>query len=357
VVLVCLAVFSGLWMVRSFVVEEKSRYTLAEDFGNNVTKNIPRDSFLLADGDNYVMSIWYEKYVLGKRKDLIFEPSVFLYHSWGWDQIIQQSQDLKPAIDSSGTFEGRLEALTLSPFRHHFFYSLGQEYLWKVLERVPGVWSPKGLAYEWMKNSSDSWVLSDEVFAASDRERFRGISLSGPLNDEDPATRDIYRYYADQHFVTPQKLHQISADWLALKQFDRGLNFYRDNPSVYSDMGVILGKMGYLEMARRLFLMGIQADSNYLFNYINLANIEILEGHFLGAVDWYKKALPFSSSPDMIQNRILELQNSSPRKPSTLLSDKSSGDYNNFGKRCEKEGLGFLGNMAFQIAEGIPSEY
>ncbi|HXL72701.1 MAG TPA: DUF2723 domain-containing protein, partial [bacterium] len=90
---VVLLLFSFFWCWSSFEMEDRSRYTLAEDFGVNVLKCLPKNAVLLADGDNYVMPLWYVKYVDRLRPDVIVEPTVFLYHEWGWSQLGLQAGD------------------------------------------------------------------------------------------------------------------------------------------------------------------------------------------------------------------------------------------------------------------------
>src|ERR1041384_4454769 len=99
------------------------------------------------------MSIWYEKYVNRKRTDVVFEPSVFLSHGWGWRQLVLQAEELKGPIRASDTFEGRLRVLALQSSRHPLFYSLGGEYLGDYLNRLPGKWVERGLVFQWMEKA------------------------------------------------------------------------------------------------------------------------------------------------------------------------------------------------------------
>ncbi len=139
------AALSMGWMAHVYRLEDKSRYTLAEDFGLNVLQELPRNALLLADGDHYVMPIWYQKYAEALRPDVVFEPSIFLYHDWGWRQLADQSEDLRSAVYSSPLFVGRIKALTETSAKHPFLYSLGREYLEPILDQVPGQWIPRGL--------------------------------------------------------------------------------------------------------------------------------------------------------------------------------------------------------------------
>ena len=189
------------WGFYVFQNENKNGYLLEEDFGINVLKAIPQDGLLLADGDPYVMSIWYQKYARGLRPDIVFEPSIFLYHDWGWRQLTAQSPDLREAIDSSNLFVGRVVALTELSRKHPFFNSLGREYLAPVLKEVPGHWVPKGLIYEWRQGIPPHEKLKGNFDFVSRMERYRGLSMEPNLSMLDESSRQIYGYYALQHSV------------------------------------------------------------------------------------------------------------------------------------------------------------
>lgn len=194
--LTALAAASTLWLFHVRDLEDKSRYALAEDFGTNVLKGLPKNPLLLADGDHYVMSIWYHQFAQGKRPDVIFQPSVFLYHNWGWAQLAKRAPDLHDPIYSTPLFTGRIKALTDQAARHPLHYSLGREYLEPVLEQVPGFWVPRGLTFDWRPARSKAGNIVDGVKDAMAFQRVRGLEfLDGDL---DPSNRQILRYYTSQ---------------------------------------------------------------------------------------------------------------------------------------------------------------
>ncbi len=104
-VLLMLFLAQCLWLYQVYNREEKSRYHLAEDFAENVLQALPENSIMIAEGDHYVMGIWYELYGRGKRPDLAFEPGVFLVHDWGWRQIARQNKDWSNV--ASSPFSGK----------------------------------------------------------------------------------------------------------------------------------------------------------------------------------------------------------------------------------------------------------
>lgn len=186
------------WLFHVFSLENKSRYTLAEDFGTNVLRSLPEGALLLADGDHYVMPVWYEKYVRASRPDVIFEPSVFLYHDWGWRQLRQQSPELGALLDSDRTFQGRLNGLALENPGRPFCYSLGRDYLEPLLERMPGAWVPHGLVFEWEPRPPGKGGVSRKVCALVQGERERGLDEFWVHPGRDFSSTEIYRYYAYQ---------------------------------------------------------------------------------------------------------------------------------------------------------------
>ncbi len=190
------------WLARVFNLENKGRYTLAEDFGTNVLRSLPEGALLLADGDHYVMPVWYEKYVRARRPDVIFEPSVFLYHDWGWRQLRQQSPELGALLDSDRTFQGRLNALARRDPGHPFCYSLGRDYLEPLLERMPGAWVPHGLVFEWEPRPPKKGDVPRGVGALVQGERERGLDEFWAHPGRDFSSTEIYRYYAYQHDLT-----------------------------------------------------------------------------------------------------------------------------------------------------------
>lgn len=333
-----------LWFAHVAQMENKSRYFLAGDFGLNALKNLPRDSIFLAEGDHYVMPIFYERFVEGKRKDLIFSPSIFLFHAWGWDQLAGQDEKVRKAILSTALFDGRLQALAgLRPVRP-LYYSLDREYLERKLEEMPGAWVPMGLEYEWFHKKPLTNIVFQETLESVKRERFRGMEVFA--SHPDVSTREIYRYYANQHCLTAHWLYLQGAEEAALYHFEKGLSFYPKIASAYNDMAVILGKWGYLEMAKQLCELGIQIDPNYSPCYLNLANACWFLGDPESAIHWYQKAMIISSQPQEIQSRIEEIRASSTKKAFPLIRKKTVDDYEKLGKYFRQIGLPRLGLLA-----------
>ena len=195
---VLLGLYSAGWLACVAKIEDKSTYLLSEDFGTNVLKGLPKGAIFLADGDHYVMPMWYGHFAQGKRPDLIFEPSVFLYHGWGWKQLGDQSEDLKPWVASSNLLQEKLNALIQDPKHHPLFRSMGTEFLGSAFDQMPGVWMPRGLAYAWEPrrlSPREELLMTSRIIAG---ERLRSLEDFRVSTELDFSSQQIYRYYADQ---------------------------------------------------------------------------------------------------------------------------------------------------------------
>jgi len=262
-----LLLFSIFWGWNCFEMESRSRYTLAEDFGVNVLKCLPRGAVLLADGDNYVMPLWYTKYVDHLRPDVIVEPTVFLFHEWGWNQLGLQAEDLKTA-PSPPPFEERWVGLLKNP-NHPFFYSFGRQYFPVGLNLI-GRGTPHGLADGW----TASVLGGDEVQNLSGLERMRGIAENREVAREDPPTNDLYASYALQGMAEADWFWKHHDELKALARLETVLYFQPRWPGVYAKMASMMGSMGYLEMARNLCQLSIQADPKARLGYALLARFD-----------------------------------------------------------------------------------
>lgn len=198
-----LGLASGLWMAKVFGLEDKSRYTIAEDFGTNALQELDRGAIFLADGDDYVMPVWYGLYVRHQRPDVTFEPTVFLYHGWGWKQISDQSADLT-AAGSYNIFQDKLESLTRLYPIHPLYYALGPGYLIGSFQKLPGSWELKGLVLKWepgrLPPAGMAYESRQVIFAG----RLRGLENRN-LHDLDPASAQICRYYTDLSLIPALK--------------------------------------------------------------------------------------------------------------------------------------------------------
>jgi len=329
------------WTCRVFKQEDKSRYYLAADFSINALKLLPSKSFFLAEGDNYVVPLFYQRFVLGLRPDVVFIPSIFLTHLWGWNQLA--AQDERVAAARSAMLYDWIEALSMMKGRGGLFYTIDQAYL--RTGAMNESWTPWALERLDSKTAINPQWVSDHVLKLADTERFRG--LNADYDPSDITTFEIHHYYANQYFLTALWLH-TKGDWDdALRCFERGLPFYPKAAYAYNYMAAILGSQGYLGLAEKLCLLGIEADPGYYGCYENLANVYRLQGDSAKAKDCWQLGL--SRATDL--GRIQGLEEMYGKKVQTITGDKSAGDYRLLADRFQKEGLVFLEKLARQVGQ------
>ncbi len=342
---ICLALLSCGWLVHVFHLEDKSRYTLAEDFGLNALKDIPKGAVFLGDGDHYVMPIWYVKYVRGFRPDVSFIPSVFLLHSWGWKQLLPERDGLSCTPVDDAQVGECLGKLTGGGLNRPLFHSLGWEFL-PILEHPKnGVWSPYGLAYEWAAQLPSIDMISDSTRVLSSQGRYRGLEEYWRSPGRDFSSTEMYRYYSNQHFEIAHLLYLGSKDLPALRQFEKGLDFYPKAAFAYADLAVILGKWGYLEMSKGLCEIGFQCDPNYLPCYLNYANACWLAGDKDSAIGCCQKALLFYPQSREILSKIGEIK-AWPSGNVPAKYKKTPGDYGKLAQYFQDQGLNRLSALA-----------
>jgi hypothetical protein len=345
VLTVGLAVLSCWWLSHVFQIEDKSRYTMAEDFGLNALKDVPRGAVFLGDGDHYVMPIWYVIYARGIRPDVIFIPSVFLGRDWGWDQLKRQGKESVGFEFKGNTVKGRIDSLTSGELKVPLVHSLGWEFLPSLKSPRDGVWVLQGLAYQWEAKKPTLDVISESVMRRSERGRYRGLEEYWHSTGLDPSSVEIYRYYANRHFEVAHLLYLDTKDLPALKHFERGLDFHPTSALAYCDIAVVMGKWGYLEMAKSLCELGIHFDQNYLPCYVNLANAYWLQGDSESAISWYRKALSISPNPQEIEARIAEIK-ARPSRNVPANQQKTSDEYEKLGQLFRQQGLPRLASLA-----------
>jgi tetratricopeptide (TPR) repeat protein len=344
---ILLFVFGSFWIWQTFKKEDKSQYCLASDFSINALKSLPEKSIFLAEGDNYVVPLFYERFVEGFRKDIVFLPSIFLFHDWGWRQLAAQDPGVASAIKSSTRLSGRIEALAMVNSGGGLFNTMDRAYLGSVA--MNGNWVPWALERFWIKDCpKPTWIFKKVLFLAG-TERFRGVTAE--YDPGDVTTFEIHHYYANQYFSTGGWLHE-KGDWEdALHCFELGLTFYPKAAYAYAYMGAVLGSEGYLEMAKRLCLLGIEADPSYFGSYENLANVYRRRGEELKVEECYQMALNRANDRGLTEVHIKDLERMNSGKTQIIVKDKTSLEYRVLGNHFKKQGMLFLGGLAERIGQ------
>jgi tetratricopeptide (TPR) repeat protein len=344
----CLSFVVGGWMFWCFYHEDMSRYTLAGDLSLNVVKMIPRNSVFLSESDNYVMPFVYEREVEGKRNDLIFETSVFLFHDWGWKQLASQDPAIASAVMSKKDLQSRLNALTTLGVTHGIYYDTNKADLGKFLDRTPGEWLPWALVEKWSPKAMDNLTIFKKTIDLSRTERLR--EMDSWEDPDDVTTFEIRHYYANQFFSTGQWLRQRNDIEMALVLFEKGLVFYPNAAFAYSEMGAMAGELGYLRLAKRLLLKSVQGAECTFSSYVNLSHVYWLEGDGDKALSCYESGLErFFSNKDYVREQ-LEIYRRGLNAPRIKMVEKGDLEYKRLADRFEKNDASFL---ALQTREAI----
>ena len=339
-VVLVLILFSVFWGWNVFELQNKNRFTLAEDFGVNVLKCLPKGAVLLADGDNYVMPLWYAKYVNHQRPDVVLEPTVFLYHEWGWNQLRFQAEDLRQIARSSNGFKERLTQLAENK-DHPFFYSLGRQFWPESLNQIHGEWLIQGLVYGWAETRTEK-DSAEKIKKIVFQERLR--NLEEYREAADPPTRDLYLAYAQQRLLTADWYRSHQNNLSALAQLESVLFFQPESAVTYDNMASLVGSMGYFEMSRSLSQSAIEADPRSGLSYADLARVDAAQRKYLEAREDYEKAMMLGVNHEWVENQLSLLDRQASGKQS--VRDKSALEYKKFSEILQKSECDFLSGLA-----------
>ena len=345
------------WAFHVFRLEDKSRYTFANDFGLNVLHGIPRGGVLVADGDQYVVPILYEQTVLKLRPDVIFTPSVFLFHDWGWEQLAHRRPQWKKTLEMKPVFGDRFNWLVNnSAGKDIFFYSYGTNYMEQAFENMSGFLVPIGLSYRWFLTKPN---VRDVVMAnhyLSKGERLRGLENFWFFEGRDLSTTEIYRYYGDQYFLSASWFESVGDEKDALLNLDQGIRIYPQDDSAYNNMAILVGCQGYLELAKDLCLKGLLVNPESKTCLLNLANTYWLEGQLEKSLTYYKRAFILFPDSTLAKDRLLEGESLQKKGLSVICKPRNQKDYHQLALFYESRGLFFLGDEAARIAEIMSKE-
>lgn len=351
------------WMVRTQRLEGKAGYAYADDFAINILKGLPRGSLLLSEGDQFVMTLFYYRTARGLRRDVVHVPVVFLSADWGFDRALRdlggRAQVSFPLPDASA----RLRFLMTSPRAAgggwRTFYSLNRGLLDSFALGLDDRLLPVGLVFEVLPGPSPgAGHAAGAVWEAAAGQRMRRFPALRRRDQVDRATAEFYRYYANQFVVAGNTLNQ--ADLLAAAQeyYLKALAIYPFAAEAFSNMAVLYGKEGFLEMAQLLCTMAIERDPNYAGAYDNLGNVLSLMGSYRFAVDAYERALTLKpGSPDTLKNLENARSRLAARAPMPPWTKRNSPFYFAMGNESAGRGELLMAEISYRTAESVGYTY
>jgi tetratricopeptide (TPR) repeat protein len=176
-------------------------------------------------------------------------------------------------------------------------------------------------------------------------QRLRGVQEWRVEPGLDFSSNEIMRYYARQHYESGHFFEKQGLDWLALRQFDEGTGLHPE-AFAFNDMAVILGKMDYLSMARRLCVMGMMDDPDYPPVYENLAKCFMKEGNYVEASKVYQEILKILGSSLEPQKKLESAVRLSRAGEKTFAKPDLTKKYEDLQHRLKLDGMPFLSGIA-----------
>jgi hypothetical protein len=352
-----LALCAAGWGAWVFKRQEKSRYTLAYDYGVNLLKELPRDALVLLDTDLLIMPWHYLKQVEGMRGDVSTVPIFMLYSGWGWKQVSDANKGKMTFPEAVGSFQDALPFLT-NPARFKssaVFYSHDKP----ILERyrfteLAGRLYPWGLTYRLGEKFPESQEISPGVWEVSKGRRLRNLDSTRDLRETEYSYTFYQRGYARSHVATGYLLLQKGLLYPALAQDLRALALFPGQDGVYLNLVVYFESAGYLEMAGEFCRKEIAVAPLSADVYFAYGNILSKMGSWDEAIKAYDRSLEIKPDfPAAQNNRIETLRMKNQPPADQKVAKRNAGDYLELGKKYEKDAQAYLASMAFDIARNI----
>jgi hypothetical protein len=302
---ICLLLIGGIWAVRTSKQASRSGDVKAYELGLNILQALPRDSFILAEGEPTVFSVWYAQCALDLRRDVALVPSQFFLHPWGWRQAARLRPQLNHEDLSQKDPRIQWNALresfgTVSSGSSGGFYlSLERNTLLAYDPGWAGRAVPAGLVFSASKLPTHiEWFRKREMELRGHRRRTpKGVTER--RHDLDLMSQQVLRYYADDSFQDALWLESRGELWDSLAFFNAGFQICSNEPSAYSSAARVLGKAGYPEASVDLCRRGLDFDfrdavlQNNLRFSLRLAAMEAHEGKTERYADLLRQARKF----------------------------------------------------------------
>jgi hypothetical protein len=353
-VLVLCAAGWGAWV---FQRQEKSRYTLAYDYGVNLLKELPSGSLALLDTDLLVMPWHYLRQVEGLRGDVSIVPIFMLYTNWGWKQVSDENKEKMTLPQTVGSFLDALPFVT-NPARFKssaVFYTHDKSILEAYeFNELAGRLYPWGLTYRLGAVFPKPGEISAGVWMVSSSRRLRNLDSARDLRETEYSHTFYRRGYARVHVATGYLLLQKGLLYPAVAQDLRALALFPGQEGIYLNLAVYFEEAGFLEMAADFCRKEINVTPRFADAYFVQGNILSKLGSWDEALRAYDRSLEIKPDFTAAQNNRLETLRAKNKPPAEQkVSKRKAGDYRELGKKYEKDGQAYLASMAFDVARNI----
>jgi hypothetical protein len=243
---------SLIWGVRVGVRQEKSRYTLAGDLGDNLLMELPRGAVVLMDSDVTAMPVLHARLVEGKRPDVAALPLGLLRSRWGFAQIVRENRERVAGPFSVKGF-GEAVRFVADPGRFAgggFFYAYDPSNLTGAgLGDLVARLSPWGVAYRLGAGVPEASQASRDVLRNAVSRRLRGLEAARDLPGTEFTARVYRANYARPHFQAGNRLLETGDLYGALAHYRHVLSLAPGLGGVYLNLASYYIAKGYPEMA------------------------------------------------------------------------------------------------------------
>lgn len=274
----------------NFAGNDQSENYLAEIYGENILKSTPENSILISVGDNANSTLYYLRYVEGKRPDLEIYDSVLSV-----ERLKLKLRKLKMDVDLSGS------DLCLSLMYRYsqnsylvkeHMLARGNPYNYNKMKLYP-----RGLVYG-LKETESSLEIWDDITIPPLEDLIDNIDFKGMT-----MLANLHLCYGEDLFKARQ-----SRDAVNQYRQARSIAALTREASVHNSLGIFFRHEGWPVLAKNEYESGLEAG--HVTNiekaniYVNLGNLEKDGRKYDKAIELYLKALNINSKNKEAQYNI-----------------------------------------------------
>ncbi len=282
------------WGVLVFQWQDKSRYLLANDYGVNVLKELPRGAVALSRGDQNLMPLFYAKHVSRLRPDAVLIPEFTLETRWGWPEALKatglENKAAFPPLDTAHRLDFIVRHLVeagVPVFFSEYATHLEQIQLGPVTYPV----FPWGIHVKFEKNPPSAQEARSRVRRVTATWRLRGVPHPDPFLPTGVSDLTFSRYYAHPRLLTARYLLGVGHADGAFEEFQQALLIHPQEPGVHLSLGKHFVTLGYLEIALQCCREEIKGHPESVEAHFTSGIICLLLGMNAQAAEYFQKTL------------------------------------------------------------------
>jgi tetratricopeptide (TPR) repeat protein len=310
---------------------DQSRAYWAYDFGRDFLDGLKKDAVVFAEGDFFVMPIYYLQHVEGRRPDVLHLTSIFLSLPWGVEEVQhnhpEAGLDLDPKkIPPSGPlFTASIKRLKeRNQGKRPLYASMFHEVLKEFYAQGEGALTPSSLALEYSAPGN----REQERRILGLAKALRGRHWEAGLENIHPSTQFMLSNYASAYLELANHLRgQGKAALASPNPYYRAaiLLAPRQNRSeALTHWGMALAEQGKPEEALKAFQDS--AAIKPLFEaYSNMAGVYNNLKKYDQAVSAARKAVELApNSPEALNNLAIAIYYTGDKKGAVAILEKAA---------------------------------